>query len=164
MDFNKVFVAGRLTQDPEITNLPGGTPVCDFRLAINRRWNDPDTGEKREEACFIDVKCYGKRAPVLQQHLRKGRNVLVEGRLRMDRWEVEGKPRTKHLIILDGFQFMDPPPQANGGPVETAEDEAEQGAKPLSPADPSRAGSVVARRRREKVLAGAAIDPAQAPF
>lgn len=198
MDLNRVLVAGRLTADPELKNLPSGDPVCNFTLAINRRWRDAQTSEEREDAVFLDVKCYGKRAPVMHEHFRKGRNILLEGSLRQDRWETkDGQKRSKIVLYAERFEFIGPPPvrdpAAGAGPesrvpdassdsritdvqtadVQTTDTMAPVGARgsaaPIPPAEPVRPSSLVARRRRERVAAGAsaagsAIDPAQLPF
>jgi single-strand DNA-binding protein len=106
--FNKVILIGNLTRDVEIRYTQTGTPVAKFGLATNRRFKDRATGEQREETLFIDVTIFGRSAEVVHQYCRKGRRVLVEGRLAMDQWVApDGTKRTKHYVIADQVKFMD---------------------------------------------------------
>ena len=115
MDLNKVIVAGRLTGDPEFKQLPSGSELTTFTVAINRRWKDND-GETREEACFIPVKVFGKKANVINEYFHKGSQILVEGHLRQETWETkEGDKRSRHVIMLDNFSFVDAPKKVPEG-------------------------------------------------
>ncbi len=102
---NKVFLAGNLTKDPELRYMPSGTPVTNFRIAVNRRYKSR-SGDDVEETCFIDVVVYGKMAEVCNEYLSKGRNVLVEGRLRFDTWETDTGKRSKHVVVADAVKFL----------------------------------------------------------
>ena len=102
---NKVFLAGNLTRDPELRYMPSGMPVANFRIAVNRRYRTKN-GEESEEVCFIDVVVYGKMAEVCNEYLSKGRNVLVEGRLRLDTWETDTGRRSKHVVVADSVKFL----------------------------------------------------------
>ncbi len=102
---NKVFLAGNLTRDPELRYMPSGMPVANFRLAVNRRYRNK-SGEEVEETCFIDVVVYGKMAEVCNEYLSKGRNVLVEGRLRLETWETDAGKRSKHVVVADTVKFL----------------------------------------------------------
>ena len=118
-NFNKVILAGNLTRDPQLSYLPSQTPVCEFGLAINRRWRSQN-GEQREETCFVDCRCYGKQAETFNQYMSKGRPVLVEGRLQFDTWEgSDGQKRSRHRVVVQSFQFLGDPrgggqPRAQG--------------------------------------------------
>ncbi|MBN2561258.1 MAG: single-stranded DNA-binding protein [Phycisphaerae bacterium] len=104
--FNKVILAGNLTRDPQLSYLPSNTPVCEFGMAINRKWKSQD-GQIREEACFVDLRIYGRRAEVINQYLNKGSPLLVEGHLRFDQWEgKDGGKRSKLYVMVDNFEFM----------------------------------------------------------
>ncbi len=107
-NFNKVILAGNLTRDPELRYTPKGTAVAKLGLAINRSWTT-ETGEKREEATFVDVDAFGKQAEVISQYLRKGRSLLVEGRLRLETWDDKqtGAKRSKLGVVLESFSFLD---------------------------------------------------------
>ena len=106
--FNRVVLAGNLTRDPELRYTPKGTAVARIGLALNRTWKS-ETGESREEVTFVDVEAFGRQAEVLSQYLRKGRPLLVEGRLKLDQWEDKqtGKTRTKLSVIGESFRFLD---------------------------------------------------------
>lgn len=107
-NFNKVILAGNLTRDPELRYTPKGTAVAKLGLAVNRSWTT-ETGEKREEATFVDVDAFGKQAETIAQYLRKGRSLLVEGRLRMETWDdkATGAKRSKLGVVLESFSFLD---------------------------------------------------------
>lgn len=107
-NFNKVILAGNLTRDPELRYTPKGTAIAKIGLAINRTWTS-ETGEKKEEATFVDVDAFGKTAEIIGQYLKKGRPILVEGRLRLDQWDDKqtGQKRTKLGVVMESFQFMD---------------------------------------------------------
>ncbi|HDD52668.1 MAG TPA: single-stranded DNA-binding protein [Thermosulfidibacter takaii] len=104
MNINRVILAGNLTRDPDVRYLPSGTPVTSFRLAVNRRFKGK-SGDV-DETCFIDVKVYGKQAESCGEFLSKGRNVLVEGYLRLEQWDSEGGKRSKHVVVADRVQFL----------------------------------------------------------
>ncbi len=108
---NKVFLIGNLTRDPDVKYLPSGTACSEFRLAVNRRFKSRE-GEQREETLFIDITTFGKTAEFCGEYLKKGRRILVEGRLKEDAWEAKdgtGK-RSKIKIMADTVNFMDSKP------------------------------------------------------
>ena len=86
-NFNKVILAGNLTRDPELRYTPKGTAIARIGMAINRTWKS-ETGETKEEVTFVDVEAWGRQAEVISQYLKKGRPLLVEGRLKLDQWEI----------------------------------------------------------------------------
>ena len=105
--YNKVIMAGNLTRDPELSYLPSQMAVVDFGLAVNHRWRDKQTGQQRENVCFIDCRCFGKQAETLKQYMAKGRSILIEGRLDLDTWEgKDGQKRSKHRIFVERFTFL----------------------------------------------------------
>ena len=105
-NFNKVIMAGRLTRDPQLSMLPSNTPVCDFGMAINRKWKS-QSGEMRDDTCFIDLRIYGRRAEVINQYMSKGRPLMIEGRLEYQHWEgKDGVKRSKHIVIVENFEFL----------------------------------------------------------
>jgi single-strand DNA-binding protein len=113
--FNKVILMGNLTRDPQLRYLPNNTAVCDFGLAVNRRWRDRD-GNQREEVCFVDVAAFGRQAEVINQYMSKGRQMLIEGRLKFDSWTgQDGQKRSKHSIVVDNFQFAGARGDTTGG-------------------------------------------------
>ena len=106
-NFNKVMLMGNLTRDPELKYLPSGMAVTNLGLAVNRTWTDRESGEKREEVCFVDLEAWGRTAETMNEYLQKGRTVFIEGRLRQQRWETDdGQNRSKHVVVIDSFQFV----------------------------------------------------------
>ena len=118
---NKVFLIGRLTQDPVITYLPSGTPVVEFRVAYNRRYKDQN-GEWKEESHFFDVKAYGRFAEDWGTRFSKGYMVLIEGRLAQEKWEKDGKSYSKVKIIAENIKLIMKPK----GEVESKSEEEEE--------------------------------------
>ena len=106
--FNKVILAGNLTRDPELRYTPKGTAVARFTLAVNRVWRT-ETGENKEEVSFIDVDAFGRQAENIGKYMKKGRPLLVEGRLKQDTWEdkTTQQKRTKLMVVLESFSFID---------------------------------------------------------
>ncbi len=116
-NFNKVILAGNLTRDPELRYTPKGTAVARLGLAVNRTWRT-ESGEKKEEATFVDIDAFGQQAEVICQYLKKGRSLLVEGRLKYDQWDDKqtGQKRSRLLVVLESFSFLDSPSRnAEGG-------------------------------------------------
>ncbi len=113
-NFNKVILAGNLTRDPQLSYLPSNTPVCEFGMAVNRKWKSP-TGEAKEDTCFVDLRAFGRQAETLNQYMSKGKPLLVEGKLRYDQWEgKDGQKRSKLYVVVDNFQFLGAP-SGDGG-------------------------------------------------
>ncbi len=106
--FNKVILAGNLTRDPELRYTPKGTAIARLGIACNRKWKS-ETGELKEEVTFVDVDAFGKQAETIGQYLKKGRPILIEGRLRLDQWEDKqsGQKKSKLGVVLESFQFLD---------------------------------------------------------
>jgi single-strand DNA-binding protein len=129
-NFNKVILAGNLTRDPELRYTPKGTAIAKIGLAINRKWRS-ESGEMKDETTFVDVDCFGKTAETVGQYLKKGRPILVEGRLRYETWEDKqsGAKRSKLGVVMESFQFMD---AGRGG--EGAENSAPATPRPARPA------------------------------
>jgi len=107
-NFNKVIIAGNLTRDPELRYTPKGTATARIGMAINRSWK-AETGDTREEVTFVDVDVFGRQAEVIAQYVRKGRPLLVEGRLKLDQWEdkTTHQKQSKLKVILESFSFLD---------------------------------------------------------
>lgn len=114
--YNKVILIGNLTRDPELRYTPKGTAIARIALAVNRNWRT-DTGETREEVTFVDIDAFGKQAEVIGEYLRKGSPIMVEGRLRLDSWDdrTTGQKRSKMLVVLEAFQFLDSRNDRAGG-------------------------------------------------
>jgi len=100
MNYNKVFLIGRLVRDPENVMLPSGSQVTNLVVAYNRSYKD-QSGQWREESHFFDVRLFGRLAERLAPQLTKGDLVFVEGRLSQDKWKDKetGEPRSRIRII-----------------------------------------------------------------
>jgi single-strand DNA-binding protein len=103
--YNRVILVGNLTRDIELRYTPGGTAVADIALAVNER-RKASSGEWVEEVNFVDVTMWGRTAEVASEYLGKGSPILVEGRLKQDRWESEGKKRSKLKVVCERMQML----------------------------------------------------------
>ncbi len=113
---NSINLIGRLTKDPELRYTPGGNAVCTLRLAVTRRRRNGDD----QGAVFIDVVSFGPRAEAVAEHMTKGRQVAVSGRLEYQEWKAQdGSPRSRHEVIAEQVQFL------GGRPVDSDKSEAE---------------------------------------
>lgn len=105
--YNKVILMGNLTRKPEIRVTTGGTSICKFGLAVNRRFKD-QSGEWKEEATFVDVTFFGKRGEAFAKFHDKGKPAFIEGSLRLDTWDDKqsGEKRSKLYVVGDDWQFV----------------------------------------------------------
>ncbi len=144
-NYNKVILMGNLTRDPEVKYTSGGTAIAKLGMAINRTWTNKE-GQKQEETTFVDVDAFGRQAEVIGQYLKKGRPVMIEGRLKLDQWDDKqtGQKRSKLGVTLEGFQFLDSRGEGGGGGG------GGQGYQSDAPA----AGASSARRVRVRVRCG----------
>ncbi len=120
IEVNKVFLAGRLTQDPELRYTPSGIPVTTLRMAVNSTFFGKD-GDKREDVCYLNVNVWQKQAERCVEYLSKGRPVFVEGRLQSRQWEAnDGSKRTSIEVVASRVQFMDWSGDREGGVARSA--------------------------------------------
>ncbi len=97
---NQVNLIGRLTRDPELVETSGGTAICNLRVAVDRRNRD-------EGAVFVDIKSFQGQARAAADHLSKGRQVAISGRLELDEWEAkDGSKRSRVYVIGERIQFL----------------------------------------------------------
>ena len=136
--FNKVILLGNLTRDPEVRYTPKGTAVTELGMAVNRVYT-AENGEKRDETTFVDVTLWGRTAEVAGEYLKKGRPVLIEGRLQLDTWDDKqsGQKRSKLKVVGESLQMLGSRPGAGGGG--TGEDEGSAASRSSRPAPPARA-------------------------
>jgi single-strand DNA-binding protein len=120
-NLNKVMLIGRLTRDPEMRTFSNGGKVAKFGFAVNNRRKNASTGQWEDEPVFLDVEAFnrgetGKQADLVEQYLRKGQQVFVEGHLQLDQWtSKEGEKRSKLKIVVDNFQFLEPRSDSGSG-------------------------------------------------
>lgn len=106
--FNKVILMGNLTRDPEVRRVSTGNAVTDLGLAVNRQYRT-SSGENVEEVVFVSVDVWGRQAETCGEYLKKGSPVLVEGRLKLDTWEKDGKKMSKLGVVAERVQFLGSP-------------------------------------------------------
>jgi single-strand DNA-binding protein len=108
--FNKVILVGNLTRDPELRYTPKGTAIAKIGVAVNRVWTN-EAGEKKEEVTFVDVDIFGRTAENVGQYMRKGRPILIEGRLRLDQWDDKqtGQKKSRLGVVAETVQFLGSP-------------------------------------------------------
>ncbi len=111
MYLNKALLYGNLTRDPELRALPSGMNVVNFSIATNRTFKDRD-GKKQEQTDFHNVVVFGRQADTVNQSLKKGSSVFVEGRMQTRSWEKEGQKMYRTEVVADRVQFG---PRAGGG-------------------------------------------------
>jgi len=107
MDVNRATIVGRLTRDPESRTTPNGTTVTSFGVATNFVYKNKD-GQKTETVEYHNIVTWRKLAEIAAQYLKKGRRVLVEGRLQTRTWEAnDGTKRQRTEIIADNIIMLD---------------------------------------------------------
>ena len=145
--YNKVVLVGNLTRDIEMRYAQGGMAIAKTAIATSRKFKS-NSGEQKEEVCFVDITFFGRSAEVANQYLRKGSKALVEGRLQFDQWtDQNGQRRSKHGVNVDVMQMLDsknntqapsphtqPSAQRNTYPTQSA---PQTFAKPQEPSIPS---------------------------
>lgn len=103
--YNRVVLVGNLTRDIELRYIPSGMAVAEIGLAVNDRRKTAN-GEWIDEATFVDVTLWGRNAEVASEYLSKGSSILVEGRLKLDRWETDGQKRSKLRVVGEKMQML----------------------------------------------------------
>lgn len=111
--FNRVVLVGNLTRDVELRYIPSGTAVTDISLAVNERVKKND--QWVEEANFFDVTLWGRTAEVAAEYLSKGSSVLIEGRLKQDKWEQDGQKKSKIKVVGERMQMLGSRSGGSGG-------------------------------------------------
>lgn len=104
MYLNKVLLYGNLTRDPELRALPSGMNVVNFSIATNRTYTGKD-GKKQEQADFHNIVVFGRQADIVNQYLKKGRGVFIEGRIQTRSWEKDGQKQYRTEIVAERVQF-----------------------------------------------------------
>jgi single-strand DNA-binding protein len=106
MYLNKAFIIGNLTRDPELKAIPSGIKVCSFSVATNRVWKDKN-GARQEAADYHNVVVFGRQAETVAQYMKKGSQVMVEGRMQTRSWDDAATNTKKYRteVIADRVQF-----------------------------------------------------------
>ena len=106
MYLNKVFIIGNLTRDPELKAIPSGIKVCSFSVATNRVWKDKN-GARQEAADYHNIVVFGRQAETVTQYMKKGSQVMIEGRMQTRSWDDAATNSKKYRteVIADRVQF-----------------------------------------------------------
>ncbi|MFM0323633.1 single-stranded DNA-binding protein [Caballeronia glebae] len=113
---NKVILVGNLGADPETRYLPSGDAVANIRLATTDRYKDKATGESKELTEWHRVAFFGRLAEIVNEYLKKGSSVYIEGRIRTRKWtDQAGQERFSTEIVADQMQMLGGRGGAGGG-------------------------------------------------
>jgi len=121
-NLNKVMLIGRLTRDPEVRTFSAtGGKVAKFGFAVNNRKKNQQTGQWEDDPVFVEVEAFnrgetGKKADLVEQYLRKGHQVFIEGHLKLDQWTTQdGQKRSMIKVVLDNLEFLEKRPDDGTG-------------------------------------------------
>jgi len=119
--YNKAFLIGNLTRDPELRYTTSGIPVARFAIAINRfkKKGEDDAGAKQsQDVDFINIVAWRRLAEICGEYLKKGRPVAIEGRLQIRSYTgKDGQPRTMSEVVADNMQMLGGRPDSQGAPA-----------------------------------------------
>ena len=127
--YNEVRLLGNLTRDPETHNYRTGKKLCKFGLATNRSWKEED-GTIKTQADFHNIICWGRKAEVYGEYLKKGKHVLILGRIENQKYIKDNVTRTYSQIVANDIIMLDKKPtdqpdQEQEAPTEDIEIESE---------------------------------------
>ncbi len=148
--YNRVILLGNLTRDPELRYISTGTPVCDITLAVNDRRKGPN-GDWIEETTFVDVTLWSRTAEVVSEYCSKGSPLFIEGHLKLDTWEKDGKKNYKLRVVGDRMQLLG---TRGGGSLASGQGAGGQGASGQG------AGGQANRQRPQEQHSGPSYDEA----
>ncbi len=118
MDLNKVMLIGRLTRDPEVRTIPSGQTVATFSIATNRQWTD-QSGQKQEKVEFHNIVAWRKLAEIIQQYVKKGSRLYIEGFLQTRSWDdPQGVKKYRTEIVANNMIMLDTKSQSGAAPAD----------------------------------------------
>jgi single-strand DNA-binding protein len=139
--FNRVILVGNVTRDPELRYIASGSAVTEIGLAVNDRRKGPN-GDWIEETTFVDVTLWARQAEIASEYLSKGSPVLIEGRLKLDTWEKDGKKNSKLRVVGERMQLLGGRsggggggPGARRGPSQASDDMGQPSVADMGPPD-----------------------------
>ena len=113
--YNRVTLMGNLTRDPEMKYLPSGSSVTNFGIAINDRYTDKQTGEQKENTCFVEITAWGRQGEVVNEYLSKGSPIFIDGALKFDSWDADdGTKRSRLSVTAFRIQLIGGRQQSDG--------------------------------------------------
>ena len=105
--YNKLIMIGNLTRDIELKYLPSGAAIAKGAIATSHKYKT-QSGEQKDEVCFLDFTVFGKGGEILNQYVKKGSKIMLEGRLVFEQWKAnDGTNRSKHSLSVSEFKFLD---------------------------------------------------------
>lgn len=127
MYLNKALLIGNLTRDPELKALPSGIKVCSFSIATNRVWKDKN-GSRQEAADYHNIVVFGRQAETVAQYMKKGSQVMIEGRMQTRSWDdaSSGTKKYRTEIIADRVQFGNSSQQGSSKQTPNTDKEVEE--------------------------------------
>ncbi len=109
---NVVILTGNLTRDPEVNYAGQEVDRAKFGIAVNRKWTDRQSGEKREETCFVDCTAWKGTAKIIGQYCKKGSKIGIVGELKLEQWNAkDGSKRSKITVTVLQVELLDGAPQ-----------------------------------------------------
>jgi len=112
--YNKIVLLGNLTRDIEMRYSQGGMAIAKTAIATSKKFKS-NTGEQKEEVCFVDITFFGRSAEIANQYTRKGSKVFIEGRLQFEQWtDQNAQKRSKNSVTVDNMQMLDSKSDTNG--------------------------------------------------
>jgi single-strand DNA-binding protein len=128
---NKFIGIGTVGKDPESKFMPNGNAVTNISIAVNENWKDKD-GQKQERTEWIRIVFFNRLAEIVNEYVRKGSKLYVEGSLRTRSWEQDGVTKYATEIVASEMQMLD---SRNGGPAEAQTDQSAQQSNARQPAN-----------------------------
>jgi single-strand DNA-binding protein len=104
--YNKIILAGNLGQDPETRYMPSGDAVTTLSVATSERWKDKASGEQKERTEWWKCTAFGRTAEIADEYLKKGSQVLIEGRGRTETWEKDGQKHYRFTVAIDNLVML----------------------------------------------------------
>lgn len=126
---NKVILVGNLGNDPEVRYMPNGNAVANISIATSDSWKDKTSGEQQEKTEWHRVVFFNRLAEIVEQYVKKGSKIYVEGRLQTRSWEQEGVKRYSTEIVASEMQMLD----GRTGPQEMTDNAFGQNQTPTEP-------------------------------
>lgn len=117
--YAKTVIVGNLGRDPETRYLPSGEAVCNFSVAVTESWKDKASGEKKESTVWYRVSAFGKLAEICGQYLKKGSQVLVDGKMQTRKWQdKEGVEKETWELKADNMTMLGGKPEGSSAPAQ----------------------------------------------
>ena len=104
---NKVILVGNVGNDPEVRYMPNGNAVANVSVATSDSWKDRNTGDQQERTEWHRVVFFNRLAEIVEQYVKKGTKLYLEGRLQTRSWEQDGAKRYSTEIVANEMQMLD---------------------------------------------------------